>query len=202
MGKKIILIIVILILGVVLGGGIYYFIKKNQNSASNKVKGTPNSNLQLKSEETIGDDLTYTSDAGFSFKYPKGIKVTDVTPSGDEYYTVLSLKGSGGEATITAKDTLYKTLDDYLKSLNPKPVLSGAVTLGGISAKQYSQSAKLFTFAIDKGVLFQIESPKDNGYWEKVQDTVVTSFVFKGQNESSAASQDSNAIYEEEEIVE
>lgn len=151
-------------------------------------------------KEEVKGDLTYTDESGFSFSYPKGINVSDTTPDGDIYYTVLTLSKDKSQMTITAKDTKASTVDEWIKSDNlyKGATLSGATSLGGISAKQYSLGGKLITAAVDKAVVYLIEGPKDGGFWEDAQGVVASSFAFAGTKTSSSGD---NAIYEEEEVV-
>lgn len=152
---------------------------------------------------------TYTDSAGFSFKHPESIAVADKTPDDDAYYTLLSLTSKtkkDGPLTVTIKDTNFKTTDEWLAKDPTAPnsaTLAGATSLGGISAKQYSTSAKFWTVAIDSGILYLIEGPKDGDYWDKVQDLATSSFTtVKPQAAPSLGGGDSGAIYEEEEVIE
>lgn len=152
-------------------------------------------------KEKVAGDLLYEDESGFSFKYPKSVKVSDVTPDESVYYTVLTLSKDGEQIEITVKDVTSKTVEVWLKTTEaPKGVtLYGATTLGGVSAKQYSGSTKLYTIAIDQGVLYLIEGPKDAGFWEDAQNVIVSTFAFAGQSPSGASD---NTIYEAEEVVE
>ena len=144
-------------------------------------------------EVIIKGDLTYKDESGFSFGYPKGIKVSDVTPADEEYYSQLKLSKGDEFLTISVKDA--KT-SGYENSS-----LVGAVSLAGMPAKQYAQGGKLITVAIDSGVVYLIEGLKDGDYWEDVQNTVALSFTL-AEKTSTSGSGDENTIYEEEEVVE
>lgn len=154
----------------------------------------------------IEADKVYKDEAGFSFKYPGGINVEDKTPDDDPYYSVLSLKKEGKELKISMQDTNYKTLDKWLAKEITSPEgasVVGATSLGGLSAKQYSDGESLWTVAIDQGVLYSIVGPKDGGYWEKLHDLVVSSLSFsKPEQVTGGISSGNGAIYEEEEVVE
>lgn len=163
-----------------------------------------------KTQATTEKEETYTDSAGFSFKHPESIAVADKTPNDDAYYTLLTLTSKtskGGPLTIIIKDTSFKTVDDWLAKDSTAPsgaTLAGATSLGGISAKQYTKTGKLWTVAIDSGILYLIEGTRDGGYWDKVQDLAVSSFTLGKPQAPQPASggSDSGTIYEEEEVIE
>lgn len=151
--------------------------------------------------------LTYTDSSGFSFSYPEGISISDITPDGDMYYSVLSLTKGQAAMKISVKDTSSAKVSDWIEKDKEAPkaaTLSGATTISGISASQYKAGPKLYTVAIDSGVLFLIEGEADGGFWEEAQNTVAASFKREGEDSSSVDSSQGggDAIYEEEEIVE
>ncbi|MBI3282447.1 hypothetical protein HYZ70_00010 [Candidatus Curtissbacteria bacterium] len=193
MSNRIVLILIAIIL--VAGGLIGGYLVVVSKSKTSSIPSLPSI-----TKEEVSPDLTYTDESGFSFKYPKGIKVSDVTPQDDSYYTVLSLVKGGQTLTITAKDTSAKTPDGWLGQ-DPTyrgATLAGATTLGGISAKEYAYGEKLLTVAVDKGVVYLIEGPKDSGFWEDTQNLITSNFIFAG---SVAQTGEDNTIYEEEEVV-
>lgn len=155
---------------------------------------------------TLEPEETYRDEAGFSFGYPKDIKVSDITPDEAAYYSKLSLKKEGKKLIISAKDTKYKNPEEWLTKDKDAPEdtsLIGAISLGGISAKQYASDGKLWTVATDQGVLYLIEGPKDGGFWESLHDLLVSTFSFsKPEKATGATGSGDGAIYEEEEVVE
>ncbi len=196
MRKKIIIgIIILLVLAAGGAGGYLIFSLKNKGTSSDLSSIIP----QLTQTEEVTAGATYNDESGFSFGYPKGITVSDVTPEGEEYYSVLALAKGGSQITITVKDTTAKTVDAWVKEELSDTSLSGAVTLAGVSAKQYTSGKKLYTAAIDQGVLYLIEGPKDDGYWEKTQGLIASTFSF---GKSSGSGTSGETIYEDEEVVE
>jgi len=160
--------------------------------------------LQLIKGEVSGD-LVYEDASGFSFKYPKDIKVSDITPDEENYYTQLSLENSGQEMKVSMLDTTYQSLDEWLEEDSEAPkgaTLIGAVSLDGVSARQYSFEAKLLTAAIDQEVLYLIESPKDELYWDKVHELFISSFAFAEPEPAAGGASGGNVIYEAEEVIE
>jgi hypothetical protein len=197
MRKKIIIIGIILVLVLVTGVACGYIIfsLRNKETSSNLTSLIP----QLAQSEEVTAGATYSDESGFSFGYPKGIIVSDVTPDEEIYYSVLALAKSGSQITFTIKDTTAKTVDSWVEGELSNANLYGAVTMGGVSAKQYTSGDKLYTIAIDQGVLYLIEGPKDDSFWEKTQGLVASTFTFGRSSGSGAAGE---TIYEEEEIVE
>jgi hypothetical protein len=197
MAKKIIIIGIILVLILITGGAcgyiIFYLRSKNISSSLSSI--IP----QLTQTEKVTAGATYNDESGFSFGYPKGITVSDVTPDEEIYYSVLALAKGGSQITLTVKDTTVKTVDEWVKKELSNASLDGAVTIGGVAAKQYISGTKLYTTAIDQGVLYLIEGPKDDSFWEKTQGLVASTFTFGRSSGSGTAGE---TIYEEEEVVE
>ncbi len=193
MSKSLILVGIIIVVLIGLASG-YLLLGQRLGSSGPTLPSISNLKEQLRG------DLTYTDESGFSFSYPKSVKVSDTTPDDDAYYTVLTLSKDGSQMTITAKDTKAKTSDEWIKSDShyQGASLAGATNLGGISAKQYSLGGKLITAGVDAAVVYLIEGPKDGGFWEDTQGVVASSFAFAGTKTSSSGD---NAIYEEEEVV-
>ena len=197
--KKIILLVA---LGLALGllvGIVIYFLGKN----SEKTAGDNLLNL-TEDRENEANDLFWEDEAGFSFYYPEGIEINDETPDNDVYYSKLILSQGGGEITLSVQDTKESKIEDYLKKNAQLGTASlyGATNLGDMSAKQYANGNSLFTLAIDQGVLFLIQGPKDGAFWEKTQALIVDTFAFKGQEKTTTSGTSNNVIYEEEEVVE
>lgn len=200
MNKKLIILISIIILLLSVAGG--YFIVNVKNK-SNLTDNLPTVTNDTESKDVVLGDLEYDDASGFSFKYPKSLRVEDVTPSDDSYYSKLNLTKSGGKLIITVKDETAKTVDEFIKSDDyyTGATLSGATTLAGIAAKEYLLNGKKITLALSDGILYLVEGNKDSGFWEDAQNVVVSTFSF-GSKSSNATSSDSNTTYEAEEVVE
>lgn len=190
MSKK--FLIILAVLAILAGGGLTgYFLFYSKG----KTEGPNSPSSIFEDKNGVAADLTYTDEAGFSFGYPKGITVKDITPVDSVTYTKLSLQKGKESLVIEVKDTTAKTIDTPAGA-----TLSGATTLGGISAKQFVSSDILYTMAIDAGVLYIIQGPKDGDFWEETQNLVVSTFSFAGGADTTSTGD--GAIYEEEEIVE
>ena len=160
----------------------------------------------------LGKITTYIDEGGFSFQYPQEVKVSDITPQDDLHYSILEITYSGekGKITITVRDTERGDVEDWLEGDLSSPKLAslvGATSLGQIPAKQYSYSngaqKMLLTVAVDSGILYLIEGEKDSGFWEEMQNLVVSSFTLNQASQTSSRSAPTESIiYEEEEVVE
>ncbi len=204
MSKKTFVIIAVLAI-LVIGGVTGYFVLSSKSSGGLRDRSLSLLPKTSSEREEVNADTLYEDSSGFSFKYPKDIEVTDVTPEGDEYYTKLNLLKGSGKISITLKDTSVKTVDAWLKADSNyiDASLVGATSLDGISAKQYVKGETFITVAVDQGVVYLIEGPKDGSYWEDVQGALVSSFKFAGSAASGGPSSgSSDIIYEEEEIIE
>ena len=199
MSKKIIILVSVCVLLLAAGGG--YLIVSSKNKSSSR--SHPETESIITKEAALGD-LEYDDASGFSFMYPKSLRVEDITPSDDSYYSKVALTKSGSKLTITVKDESAKTVDEFLKSdeYYKDAVLSGATSLAGISAKEYALDGKLITIALKDGILYLVEGNKDTGFWEDTQGIVVSTFSFGLKSSGSATSDDSNTTYEPEEVVE
>jgi hypothetical protein len=208
-----------IVFGIVVLIGVIGLIWVKGGKGENKELINP-SGLSLGSEEENIKQVLYTDESGFSFKYPENYKVEDLTEeAGKEYYTKLEIRenqGSQGDRgdrgkikmRIEMKDTEYKSVEEWLSKDKEAPEsakLKGAVELDGVAAVQYETENKLFTAAIDQGVLYFIGSEKEN---KAVYNLLVSSFNFEeeadtgGGGASGSSGGGGNVIYEEEEVVE
>lgn len=197
--SKISTIIFLLVIAGIATGVLFVYKPVKQLSLSPTAKTTTQ-------EIGIKSDKVYKDESGFSFKYPEDLIIKDVTPEDNSYYSVLSLKKEGKELKISMQDTTYKTPDKWLEKevVSPEGVsVVGATSLGGLSAKQYSDGEKLWTVAIDQGILYSIVGPKDGRFWEKLHDLVVSTLAFsKPEQPAGGTGSGGGAIYEEDEVVE
>jgi hypothetical protein len=198
--NKIFFLVIILV--IIIGGSLTGYFLFSNKKISNNSKEASLTNLFQKEEITA--DLTYKDSSGFSFQYPASIKVTDVTPNNELFYTSLKLSKGDDNLTINIQDTSFKTADDWFLSEDSTSDLkfSKTIDLGGISAKQYSSNSKIITVAVDKGVLYLIEGINDKGYWEKTQEIITSTFSFAGIKTGGGSDSSDGTIYEEEEVIE
>ena len=194
---------------VVLGLVIYSLAKPKTlvTPSGNSVGPRPSPAVKME----VNSNSSYLDSSGFSFKYPDSITVSDDTPADGSYYALVTLKNPADKMmmTVKVKDVTYKTVEDWLakdKEAPKNPTILGKTSLNGINGSQFAGSGKLITTAIDQGVLYLFESLKDDGFWEKTHQQVVSTFVFTNPAESKSPSGGqsvgSDAVYEAEEIVE
>lgn len=191
----------VLIVGLVVAAVFFY---KPQDKASPLPFAGQDAGNKKSTQKVEGDEI-YKDEAGFSFKYPNGITVADITPSDNVYYSMVSLKRGGQEMTIAMKDTNFKDAAEWLgkdEAAPPGAVLSGAVSLAGIPAKQYSAGREFLTIAVDRGVLYLVRSPKDAGFWDSVHDIAVSTLALSKPEPATGTGSGDGAIYEDEEVVE
>lgn len=184
-------VLLVVFLGLV--GGYIVFSRANTTDSSQSSISDLTSNLGSDSGSKFNETQnSYEDDSGYSFSYPQSLKVNDVTPEDDNYYSALELTKGGDSIKIDITDG---NVDPYKKDKSAS--LTGSTTLGGITANQYSKEKRLVTVAIDQGVLYVISGPMDSGFWEDAQSKIISSFKFAGQTTTTQSS-DSNTIYEEE----
>ena len=207
MSKKILIIggVVIVILAVVIS---IVFIKSKKEKASGS-DITSDSSTSF-SDEEVTPDVLFEDASGFSLKHPLSITVEDITPQEKDnpFYTLLNLKKGTEAITVAFKDTEYKTIEEILEKDPdaPKaPLLVGATSMDGIPVSQYSYSFNgkdvLLSLALDKGILYLIEGPLDNGFWEKTHNLIISSISF-ADKKASASQGGESVIYEAEEVIE
>lgn len=200
----------------IVGGGVVIVLIIIVSFVLIKPKSSDKSNLSLtsKGEVSVSDDVNpdvlYEDSAGFSLKHPLSITVEDITPQEKDspFYTLLNLKKGTEALTVAFKDTEYKTIDGMLEKDPDAPKetsLVGATSMDGIPVNQYSYSFNgkdvLLSVALDKGILYLIEGPKDNGFWEKTHNLIISSLSF-ADKKASASQGGESVIYEAEEVIE
>lgn len=199
MSKRVLVVLALLVLGIVVVlAGVRILARKESTTPQPSLAAPSSSAEEVKAEEFFEDE------AGFSFGHPTGLEVRDVTPEDGVHYTLLELLAGGEKMTVSAKDTKYKSLDEWIQMSGESPVgatLIGAVSLDGVAARQYEYGGKLLTLAVDKNVFYQIESLKDAGFWEEVHGLFVDTFAFATPEPSTGAS-GGNVIYEPETVIE
>ncbi|MBI1864073.1 hypothetical protein HYS03_02590 [Candidatus Woesebacteria bacterium] len=179
------------ILALVTVVAINFLKNKNQNNPDNSRQ----SNLSAPQEPTkaVISTEVYQDSSGFSFKYPKEVTVSDITPNDNTYYSKLSLKKDSSQLTFS----VYDSQDNPYKS----DTLIGATTLDTIAINQYEINGKLISAGLDKQILYVIEGPKDGGYWEDIQNNLISSFQLGLSRQQPQTAADTNTTYETEEVI-
>src|SRR4030042_2254068 len=129
MSKTKIAIFVTLILILTIGGFLL-LIRSRSSSPNQPIITLPFTQPKQTGKPTL--DASYTDQSGFSFKYPSTMKVSDITPSDETYYTLLTIgENSDNALKITVRDD-----PNYQPPAGSS--LIGATTLATLPAKQYS----------------------------------------------------------------
>src|SRR5258708_33294736 len=197
MSKKWVIVGGVVLAGIV--GGILFF-SYSKKSANLETSNATANFLATTPKSTFNLDTSYKDDSGLTFKYPSDATVTDITPNDNSYYTLLDIRRGDKSIRITVKDGDFKVPADAS--------LVGAATLGKFSAKQYTYKSKgddtLGTVAVNQGIVYLVEGPKDAGYWEDLQTGVVGSVNFGTQEAATtnSGSAGSSVVDEGEETVE
>lgn len=185
------IILLVVVLGVV--GGYLVFSKSLLKQPETNINSLSLLNLGEASPQFNDPLANYTDLSGYSFSYPETLTVKDVTPNDDTYYSAVELTKGGETIKIDIKTG---NIDPYKTNRDAKNI--GSVTLAGISMNQYEVDGRLVSVAIDQGVVYVIDGPKDSGFFEDSQDKIISSFKFAGQASTSTSGGSDNTTYEEE----
>lgn len=185
----------------VLGLTVFFVIQKK--------KSTPISPIQtpgiLKETENL---LIYKDEAGFSFDYPEGLTIEDVTGDDETLYSSLEVsKGFSGEKMIIkVSDTAFSSTGAWLKSKEASGAGSTReITLAGMKGVQiqFTNPRRLVTIVIDEGIMYFLESSLDEvGYWNKIHNNIISSFTLTETQAPAAQAGEEEIIYEGEEVIE
>lgn len=205
MSKKIVIIVAALAI-VIFGGATGYIFLAREKITTNPLSNA----ISETKKEGIAEKEIYKDTSGFSFEYPKNSSVSDVTPEDEEYYSVLEIEDENnpGKLTLTIKDTQSSDINEWLNGDSEMRLteISGATTLASIPAKQLNLNRSgekvLLTAAIENNILYLLKGPRDEGFWEEVQNLISDSFIVGERPAEYSLPSDENVIYEEEEVVE
>ncbi len=206
MSKKTLISLTVILTVLLVGSGVGYMAYRG---AQKETTGTgPALLLPSLVGKKAAADLDYEDASGFSFKYPKDIKIADVTAEDEVHYSLLELTEGKEKLVIRVKDTDYKKIDEWLAEDTDGPSgrteIVGSGSLAGAAASQYTYlqagAKRLLSVAIDRGVVYVIDGPADGGYWEETQNIIVSTFVFGSQ--PGGGSTGGEVIYEAEEVIE
>lgn len=149
--------------------------------------------------------LTYSDPSGFSFKYPKSLSFSPITPLANSYYSHLEATTSGkpDKVTIIIESTIVKSIADFKKTNTqiPKNVIS--TKLADLDALEYNDTKSHITQAIDQGVLITLTTPlTDKTFWEPIHRTLVSTFKFVTPSQETTSSSSSSGSGEEDVVFE
>lgn len=169
-----------------------------------EIEEIPSQKLETIKISQTQEQVLFEDEAGFSFEYYNDFIVADITPDNDEHYSLLSIvdKDKHELVKIELIDTKYKNLGDWLgtweKESSFTAKLVGATALGNISANNYRTEDKFITIAIDKSVLYLIETANKEEETKKLYEFITKSFKIALPEPTTA----NDTIYETEEVIE
>ena len=193
----------ILLIMIVMGGGAWLLLKP-------KVKDNfVEREISIKQAEVAKPKtLTYEDASGFSFDYPSDLTVQEIELDDNTIYSSLELSGSEpGKLTIRISDTLYPDLKTWQKDFESKQVINEvrSVNWDDLTAVEFSYGAPKLrkTAAVDNQVIYELEAPADNGYWDKIRESILSSLKFdQSVFVNPAADTDNEAVILLEEVIE
>jgi hypothetical protein len=203
--KRILIISGVVVLLVLIGAGVYVWKLKNASQG-------PSPEVASVLTPTPEELLTWEDVSGFSFQYPKGIDVNKHDEDQENYAHVeLTHKDHPGSIILWAKD-LPAGVVDAASWVKKEKTFTGAnildTTLGGEPGKKVLLTTpmnKLFVGTVYDDLLWYIETtPEDSEYWNKVHDTILSSYAFPTLTSDSqgAGSGGGQEEVDEEEVVE
>lgn len=154
-----------------------------------------------------GEVLTYEDSSGFSFDYSSDLTVQEVELDDNTVYSSLELLGSEpGKLTIRISDTRYSDLKTWQKDLETKQVINEVrlVNWDDLIAVEFSYGAPKLrkTAAVDSKVIYELEAPADNGYWDKIRESILSSLKFDQSVFVNPPASGEGAVILLEEVVE
>lgn len=177
MSKTTKVIIVVLVLAVCGGVGAWLLRPKTPDVFDQK-------EINVKPPETNAvKTLTYNDEAGFSFNYPSDLTVLPVELTDKQVYSALEITGNlSGKVYIRISDTTAADTNAWIKDFEKNNVISDVRTirLDDLTATEFVFNAPKIrkTVAVNENILYSLENPADDGYWDRVKEMIVTSFRF------------------------
>ncbi len=176
--KKVKLIVLgLLILGVLGWAGWQLFMPKPEDSFSQ-------TEISIKQADIPDvNTVLYEDWSGFKFTYPDILTVKEVELDNPRVYSSLEITGTDGKRlTIRVADTQVANLIDWQKVFNQQNSVRkiDQTTLADLPALklQYGAPEMLLTVAIDNGIIYQIESLSDDGFWNRTHEDLIASWQF------------------------
>jgi hypothetical protein len=206
MSKKTKLLIFALLALIILGWTGWLLFKPKTDDSFNK--------QEVSIKQTEIPDVSakkYEDWAGFSFDYPSNLTIKEVELDNPQVYSSLEIYGTDAKKiTVRITDTNIANLSDWQKAF----IATNAVKkidqtkLDDLDAVrlQYGAPALIATVALKNGVLYQIESTLDSGFWDRAHADLVESFKFTNTDGQPISSQTNSTTGETiilvEEVVE
>lgn len=204
MDKRMIGLLFGIIVFLALGTGLFITSKRTSSPPSEKTGETEK--VKLPSPTLKG----YTDSSGFTLNYPDNLSLLNSDTKDNNTYAdiQLSAKDVLGKMHIRIIDSKYSSVSQFFQENASSSAKLKDVKLGTLAASQIQAKDRVLLAALDKGVLFTVEvlPEAQEDYWANVYSTILTSFSFNPQSQSTATSgggDNSDAVsFEGEETVE
>lgn len=153
--------------------------------------------------------LTYSDWAGFKFEYPSVLAVKEIELDNPSVYSSLELTNSDNKKmTVRIADTVYPDLAAWQKAFAQdnsvrKIDQTTLAEMPGLKL-QYGAPEMILTVAINDGILYQVQSTADSGFWTRTHTDLVDSFTLtntQAAEPSARPAQEDGAITLVEETV-
>ncbi|OGG08141.1 hypothetical protein A3D05_05385 [Candidatus Gottesmanbacteria bacterium RIFCSPHIGHO2_02_FULL_40_24] len=186
--------------------GFYFgrFLKTGQNTAEAVLPTSTPVSVEL---------LTWEDQSEFLFQYPKNLNLNPHSEDNENYaHLELTDKDNPGSVILWTKDTSYENLDDLIDGESLENYVGSRLdTFPAVKVINNTDKNKFTLEAIRNGYLYQIEVDTfGKGYWQKIFDSIVSSYKFIGSSEpkkintgnSGIPVDTSGEIFLEEEVIE
>lgn len=207
MSRNKIIVLGVLLVAIVVGGGSALYLISKQNKPTTLVAEA------LPTPTPVVELTIWTDQSEYSFQYPKELTLNPHDEDQQNYSHVeFTSAFHPGSIILWTKDTTAKDIDAWLKQ--QKIISALDTTLGNEPAKKVLENdgSKITVTTIRDSYLYQIEvNLIDANFWNKILDTIVTSYTFtgnmpvsSGQTTQSAPADtgSSDVEYEGEEVIE
>lgn len=139
-----------------------------------------------------GKILTYEDSSGFSFDYSSDLTVQEIELDDKTVYSSLEILGNEpGKLTMRISDSQFQNLIIWQKDFENTHVINEvrSVNWDDLKTIEFSYGAPKLrkTVAVDNKVIFELEAPADNGYWDKTRESILLSFKFSPNEPTTEA---------------
>ncbi|MCX6816811.1 MAG: PsbP-related protein [Candidatus Beckwithbacteria bacterium] len=176
MSKTKILIIVLML--ILVAGTIIWLVKPKtkENFVEQEISIKQTEPVEVKT-------VTYQDSSGFSFEHPSDLKIQEVELDDKTVFSSLEITGNQpGKLSLKISDTNFKTLKDWQKEFEQKNIIMDVrgISFDDITGVEFTYTAPKLrkAVAIDNAIIYSLEAPADDGYWDKIQEGILNSFKF------------------------
>lgn len=199
MSKKL-LVFCLVLLTLLLAGGVVCYLVSQKNVVepevispfSEEIKASPSPAEKFK---------TYTDEAGFIFNYSDSLIISEEENQDKNTYSSLKIVSRvrpGEEMSFKVSDTVFSSIDEWLKNNRKSDWEIHETVLGEINGKLIKKEGKLSLAAIKENIIFLLELPSDTeGYWEKQLGIIKESFKLNLENQKSSSTSGGGGDIEE-----